>query len=259
MEGSSAKRVVVVYGTQGGMGDVGKFAAVHAQKLANSGECTVKVVAMFRQSEEGTDLGFEADVYPEAKEEVKAELRKLEGEIIPVDVDSETAQASLETAFEGADAVVACLGNRQPDMARWLSLGAEKVVDAMGQKGVNRLVILSSMGIGEDFMPFSFIHNILWPLLLNTLMRSAKRDLQGLERVVEASDLNYLIVKAVGLTPEEKPEETWHVLQSRGGDVEISIAKSDMAAFMLQEALQPTMVKKAVTAGSKPKKKGCCS
>lgn len=41
--------------------------------------------------------------------------------------------------------------------SRWCELGAKTVEDAMASKGVKRLVLLSSFGIGDDFVPFSSI------------------------------------------------------------------------------------------------------
>ncbi|KAJ1475630.1 hypothetical protein T484DRAFT_1827599 [Baffinella frigidus] len=131
-------KIAVLYATKGGLGDVGKYAAVHA--LRRKG---VTVVGLSQEAAEGTDLGIEVDVLDkeakdkfkedfaravlrslklayksivdvldkEAKEKFKEDFKGL-GLVEKVDIGSEQAQAKLEAAIAGCSAVVACLGNR---------------------------------------------------------------------------------------------------------------------------------------------------
>mmetsp|Transcript_7891 Transcript_7891/g.15465 ORF Transcript_7891/g.15465 Transcript_7891/m.15465 type:complete len:438 (-) Transcript_7891:1228-2541(-) len=193
--------------------------------------------------------------------------------VMKIDVDG--PEGDLVEALRGVDAVVACLGNRQPSMARWCTRGATRVLSAMQANKVPRLVILSSMGIGEDYTPLRYRLSpirFLWNTLLRTLYRSARKDLVEMERrVVEAASsatnatadddgyrLDYLIVRPVGLTPEEPPVGRWDLLASpedgmKGGGLglAVSVAKADVAAFLLSEAVNPTLHNRGVTIGHK--------
>ena len=93
---------------------------------------------------------------------------------------------------------------------------------------------------------------VIWGFILNVLSRAVKKDLVAMEKVTVASGLDYLLVRAAGLTPEEKITGRWRLLTDKGSKVNtgfFSIAKSDVGLFMLGEALQPTMHSTAVTIG----------
>ena len=79
-----------------------------------------------------------------------------------------------------------------------------------------------------------------------------KKDLAAMERVTQSSSLDYLLVRAAGLSAEEPVTGDWKLLTARGSKLKFSffsVAKSDVAQFMLGEALQPTMHSTAVTIG----------
>ena len=89
-----------------------------------------------------------------------------------------------------------------------------------------------------------------WGFLLNTIMRSIKKDLIKMEAVAAASELDYAVVRSVGLAPEEAPTGEYKVLRKNGdGAVNIAVAKADVAKFMLSEALDGTVHQAAVTVG----------
>lgn len=245
--------IAIIYGTRGGLGDVGKFAATQAFKDPT---ITARIIAMSASSKESKDKGIGADVKNEQlNEELKNDMNRIP--ITYIDVESDSAQGLLEEQFDGVNAVVSCLGNRQPGYARWLAPGARKVVAAMKKKSVARLVQLSSFGIGDDYMPSLHPIAILWGTMLRTNLSSARVDLREMEAVVQESNLDYLLVRTVGIAPELDPEGKWKILTSKNdGRVTYSIAKPDVAAFMLQEAISPTLSSRGVTIGRDPLEAG---
>ena len=245
-----ARTVAVLYASQNsGMGDVGKFVAWEAWNGA-----TVKVAAL---SVGGVTKGIdkaEIDVtYDDGAERLAGGLKEVP--ITQIDVKAATAEQDIAAIVEGADAVVACLGSRQPFQDRWAAKGTEMTMNAMEKMGVDRLVILNSFGIGDDFMPKTgFVFKYLWPFLLNTLLRTAKKDLQRQEALVHASSLDYLLVKPVGLTPEVPPAGKWKLLTAPNqGLLNLSVSKHDVASYMLSEALHPTLHRAIVSIGAKDK------
>lgn len=158
---AAPRTIAVIYGTNagGGFGDVGKYVLAHALKAPG---VVVKPIAMTSRATAEPNFDIEADVEPE---ELQQQLKDALKGISPAKlvVEDEDTTAKLEEQFQGVDAVVACVGSRQPGRkfpalkSRWCELGAKKVEAAMTAKGVNRLVLLSSFGIGQDFVPFSFI------------------------------------------------------------------------------------------------------
>ncbi|KAJ1633012.1 NADH(P)-binding-domain-containing protein [Pavlovales sp. CCMP2436] len=246
-----APTLAIIYGTRGGLSDVGKLVVLHASVMAG---VTVQPVAVYDGRDEAdvaSRPGHEADVTEAGLNVVLVEaLRKANAPV--VDVHSDATDAALEAAIRGADAVVCAFSSRQPDRPRYLTIGMLKVVKAMQACRVSRLVVLSSFGIGDDFMPLSPI-KVLWACFLNTINNAAKRDLITYEAVVEASGLDYAILRPMGLTPTEPSvgKYTMRTAPKQGG-LQLSIAKSDMALCCVQEALAPTLHRAAATVGAEP-------
>lgn len=77
------------------------------------------------------------------------------------------AQEQLQSALAGADAVIVCIANRQPGRlypqlkAKWGKPGMEMIGQAMQAQGVNRLVLLNSMGVYDDFLPAGSFWKVL--------------------------------------------------------------------------------------------------
>ena len=68
--------------------------------------------------------------------------------------------------------------------------------------------------------------------------------------------IDYVLVRPMGLAPEEPPRGKWATIRQEDpkGKVGMTIAKSDVAQFMLREALlEPTATRTMVTIGGAPK------
>ena len=71
-----------------------------------------------------------------------------------------------------------------------------------------------------------------------TMKKEVKADLVAMEKVVTASTLSYLLVRAVQLDPAAPPGNLKAVRTRRDGSVRMKVAKSDVARFMVDEALE---------------------
>mmetsp|Transcript_10399 Transcript_10399/g.22086 ORF Transcript_10399/g.22086 Transcript_10399/m.22086 type:complete len:277 (+) Transcript_10399:304-1134(+) len=147
------RTVAVLYATSGGMGDVGKFAVALAREQ-QAGEAAAsgwQVRAIAMDSNDGANNGFGTSVDVEDEEsKEKVDNWFVPYEMIKIDVASDSSERKIRESLEGVDAVISCLGNRQPKMERWCSVGTKKVINAMKANNIRRLVSLSSMGIGKD-------------------------------------------------------------------------------------------------------------
>ncbi|KAG8458430.1 hypothetical protein KFE25_004308 [Diacronema lutheri] len=244
--GTTTTTITIIYGTRGGISDVGKFAVQQASQMPH---VAVRAIALYDGNAETNDPGHEADVTDDALKAALAQALRTFGAPV-VDVNSPGAAAALEAAVDGADAVVCAFSSRQPELPRYLAVGMRKVVAAMGEKRVQRLVALSSFGIGDDFLPISPI-KVLWACLLRTFLTAAARDLHAFEAAVEASHLDYALLRPVGLTPSEAAIGRYEMRTARGqGGIKLELAKADMARCCLDEALKPTIRRGVATVGS---------
>src|SRR5580698_4760836 len=95
--------------------------------------------------EQGLEDGHEVTAFarrPEAVALKHAKLRVLKGDILD--------RASVTAAVEGQDAVLSALGVRQLGANTVLSDGTRNVIQAMQQSGVRRLIVESSLGVGDS-------------------------------------------------------------------------------------------------------------
>lgn len=131
-------------------------------------------------------------------------------------MNAKDARAKLEALVDGCSAIVSCLGNRQPFEARWIAKGTALALEAARAKQVPRFVALNSFGIGNDWLPRQGFIPKLWSCLLATHLRGARRDLESQERLLTASDLDFLVFKPTGLTPEAPPTGHWKLVTGPG-------------------------------------------
>eukprot|EP00540_Astrosyne_radiata_P023377 CAMPEP_0116836082 /NCGR_PEP_ID=MMETSP0418-20121206/7896_1 /TAXON_ID=1158023 /ORGANISM="Astrosyne radiata, Strain 13vi08-1A" /LENGTH=281 /DNA_ID=CAMNT_0004465807 /DNA_START=242 /DNA_END=1087 /DNA_ORIENTATION=+ len=162
--------------------------------------------------------------------------------------------------LDNVGGIVSAMGNRQGFYVghQYGKVATEKLLKAIMQSQesgvVSRLVAITSVGCNEDWPPMEFhwAGGILkW--LFRTLMRTGWRDLEETEKVIRSSDanLNYLIVRPVGLGEERRPKNEWFVQKEKYKDkVGPDMSKMDCARFAVQQVLEPTYENTAVVVGS---------
>jgi len=138
-----------------------------------------------------------------------------------------TNPADVAKVFENGDVdgVVIALGGKTKDVGDTMcSDGTVAVMDAMKTKGVKRVSIVSSIGVGNsiDQAPFFF------RILMSTVMSKTFADKNNQEAAVEASGLEFCIVRPGGLNVEP-PSGIVNVIEGQAG----SISRADVARFCL--------------------------
>jgi putative NADH-flavin reductase len=148
--------------------------------------------------------------------------------------------APVQQTLQGADAVVVSLGNTANNPEYIVSQGTQVILDAISALGgPQRMVVVSSLGVGEskDQVPFAF------KMLMKTALRKPMEDKERQEALVKASGLDWTIVRPGGLTNGPATG------QYRSGlDPKISagqVARADVAAFVLQQLTDDTYLRKA--------------
>jgi hypothetical protein len=244
----AAARLVILHGS-GGLSDVGRHAV---QVALDSALFSVEnVVVLTRNPELLQEPNWKCGcLEPHSfSDEQKARLTV-------VSVDSWETDKT-DQYFEGATAVVACLGNRQPFIGGWDShQGNLAVIRAMKKHKVQRVVVMTSSGVEEDWPPVETFPLGKWILsfLFLTLARKAFQDLTMMEREYrQTEDLDFLLVRPSGLGEDVVPVGKWFIQKEKYKDhVGYKLAKLDAARFMVQEAIDPTLHRQALVLGSDP-------
>jgi putative NADH-flavin reductase len=137
-------------------------------------------------------------------------------------------RSAVESTVSGVDAVFVSLGNtaNNPDMV--VSQGTAMVVTAMQAAGIRRLIVISSLGVGDskDHIPLFF------KAIIATALRKAFQDKEAQEKLVMASRLDWTIIRPSGLS--DGPATGSY----RSGDVKATgntVARADVAAFALAQ------------------------
>jgi hypothetical protein len=109
------------------------------------------------------------------------------------------------------------------------SRAAVAAIGAAKRTGVSRLVWMSSFGVGETIKSATLIQKILF----GTLTRGVYADKALADDAIRASGLDWTLVHPTALT-NARAKGSYRVADERGMTHPSSIARADVAAFMLE-------------------------
>lgn len=155
--------------------------------------------------------------------------------------------ALVASAMAGQDAVFDALGGHTPWKETSLETNAARnIIAAMRTHGVKRLMVVSAIGIGDtkDLVPSWYEH-----LIMPTFLKGAMQDKEHMEPVVEASGLEWTLVRPGHLVDGEATGEI-RFFEPGHGETAHKITRSDVAAFMLDALAAGTYKQQAVNIAS---------
>jgi len=169
-----------------------------------------------------------------------AQLRRLTGDFHQA--------ASVDAAVPGHDAVIVTASATSLSAFKanphYFSQGTGYVIDAMKKAGVNRLVVLSALGVG-DSLPL--LNPFVRALAVGWLLKVPFQDHERQEAQVRGSGLDWVIARPGRLT--SGPARKQYVKTSAVERVPGSISRADVADFLVDACEGPTWVGHAVQLG----------
>jgi putative NADH-flavin reductase len=153
---------------------------------------------------------------------------------------------SVRAAVTGQDAVVSTLGMGRGAAGNPLSSGIANVIHAMTLEGVSRLAAASACGTfarKDKRLTFGF------RTMIATVLKATYDELEEMEMRIMASDLEWTIVRPVGLTDGPL---TGVYRVSLEGDVlpdAVAVSRADVAALLLKALTGETYLRRTVTVG----------
>jgi len=164
--------------------------------------------------------------------------------------------AAIESAVEGADAVLSCLGPNSLSEAGIVSRGTSAIVRAMQNNLVRRVVVISASPIssvrspgrpnppshdpGEDFL----MRNLVGPFF-KAVLRKHYADLALTEDILRDSGLDWTVMRPVWL--RNRSLGTYRTAYGQHVRHGFSTSRADVAHLMLRVLEQPESIKQAVT------------
>lgn len=138
-------------------------------------------------------------------------------------------QSDVAKALEQAEAVVCTLGNTGNNPADVVSAGTQQIVNALQHRGLKRLIVVSSLGVGDSKQQVPFFFKVL----AATVLRKTMKDKEVQEALVRASDLDWTIVRPGGLT--DGPRTGVYRFGVAANLTAGQVARADVADFILRE------------------------
>lgn len=171
---------------------------------------------------------------PEALKIRHANLKVRQGDVLDY--------ASVAAAVDGQDAVLSALGVRKLGKNTILSQGTRNLIEAMQKAGVKRLIVESSLGVGDSRGQLGPWHNwLLVPLLLKNIFA----DKETQESLVRSSRLEWVIVRPAILTNGPRTGRYKAGFSSANNSIRRKISRADTAEFMLKQLANDSYLGKA--------------
>lgn len=154
-----------------------------------------------------------------------------------------TDPAAVDAALAGQDAVIDTIGGKTPYRATTLeSSAARTIIASMRRQGARRLVVTSMTGEGDSIANMPVYQRLLLP----TFLRGAMPDKAQMEEAVEASDLDWVIVRPAILNDDPATGNV-RVYTSESGDKARKITRADLASFLVAQLGTDEHLRHAVT------------
>jgi putative NADH-flavin reductase len=148
---------------------------------------------------------------------------------------------AVTQAIIGQDAVICSLGTNELGKTTVRSDGTANIIKAMKENHVNRLIVITAMGVAESWFTLSLVNKLFFA----TLLRNTRQDHEKQEILVRESDLDWTIIRPSGLTDDPLTET--YALGENIRTKTSQISRADVAHAIIEEVQDNTFVHKAVT------------
>lgn len=147
---------------------------------------------------------------------------------------------AVESAIAGQEAVISSLGPTRPPVPRMMETAAKNIVAAMKKHGVLRLISTTGAGVRQPQDEPKFIDRFIG-FLLNLLAKEALLDSAENVKVIQASDLEWTVVRFPRLTDGQHTGkyQTGFVGKTSG----TKLSRADGADFILKELTEKKWLK----------------
>jgi len=166
---------------------------------------------------------------------------------------------AVDDSMSGQAAVISCLGvhgTKPWNKTDLYTTSMKTIMASMDKAGIKRLVTMTSIGVDKPAKPIgSFM--IRWMFSpVQWMMSGFTENMRAMEKMVEASNLDYTIVRPPGLA--DGPGKGVDTIEAEDGfwleGGSMMTDRSDVAAFMLKCLNKQLWIRKGVSIGYLPKK-----
>lgn len=149
--------------------------------------------------------------------------------------------AAVEKAIAGQEAVISALGPTRPAVPQMMETSAKNIVAGMKKHGVRRLVSTTGAGVRQPEDKPKLIDHFIG-FLLNLLAKDVVIDSAANVKVIQASDLDWTVVRYPRLTNGERKGN--YRVGFVGKESGTQLSRADGADFILKELTEQKWLKK---------------
>jgi uncharacterized protein YbjT (DUF2867 family) len=185
---------------------------------------------------------------------VRALVRNPDAVQAPVGVELiQGTPASIDDirkAAQGTEGVISALNNSRASDNPWakpvsppmfMTDATRNTLTVMKEEGINRIVVTSTMGAGDDW---ARINPVFKALVKVSNIKAGFDDHHGVDKLLRASDVDWTLARAVALT--DKPMSgSPHAAEAGTEKPGTWINRADLARFLLDTLEQDTWIRKA--------------
>lgn len=150
----------------------------------------------------------------------------------------------VERTLKGCDAVACVFGPRPPYTNIFCARATKIIIDEMQAQQIDRLICLTGAMIGDYNLNRNWSFQIM-AKLFHDFSKENANDRAQQEQLVKASGLDWTLVKPPKLT-NQQGNGLYTVGSQLTMNLRSSLARADLAAFMLTELITPLYNHKAV-------------
>ncbi len=145
-----------------------------------------------------------------------------------------TSLASLEKAVEGADYLISAIGSRKPfskkDLDKIDNMGNQNLARAAKAKGLKRIVVISSNGVGNSRWAISLMHKLSMTVILRAKEKS--------EAFIQSFGMEYTLLRPGGYNEKDLSGE---IVFGEGGGLSGLIGRGEIAKVCADAITNPAM------------------
>ena len=145
---------------------------------------------------------------------------------------------SIEQVMPGKDAVLSALGAGSKGDVR--ATGTRNIIKVMQKCGVQRLVCLSSLGVGDSRENLNFFWKYI---MFGLLLRRAFADHVAQEHAIIESGLEWTIVRPGAYTDGDHTGVYRHGFSATATGLKLKISRADVADFMLNQLTDDSYIR----------------
>jgi putative NADH-flavin reductase len=148
---------------------------------------------------------------------------------------------AVDKAVHDQDAVISALGVEKLRKNTILSDGTRTIIQAMERHGVQCLICISSLGVGDSKGQLGRLYTwFLIPFVLRNLFADKERQ----EQHIRASALDWTIVRPGVLTNGPHTGSYRHGFSPTDRSIKAKISRADVADFVLKQLTDDTYLHK---------------